>query len=168
MKMQVMGLKTFLQLVAVISVVGFCSIAQAQATTVNLKVNDSETKLIITSRGNCSSNNTNGCLKPNGKALFNFVLTEKNCSTGGKWNLSTVTLGMSEGSEGNLTAVAASDFNADQSTGVVTPDSSSKSHILIKDDNTEAYTVWYIVKATCNGVTIDTDPRVVNDGSGHT
>ena len=168
MKMKVTGLKTFLQLTAVISIVGVCSTVQAAATVVNLQVNASQTKLEITTRGNCSTNNTNGCLKASGKAQFNFVLTgDKSCSAGGNWKMANVVLGMSEGSKGNITSKAAADFNANQSSGVVTPDSSNDSHIQIKDDNTAAYEVFYTVTATCNGMpSIDSDPRIINDGTG--
>jgi hypothetical protein len=168
MKLKVTGLKTLLQVTAVVSIVGVCSTAQAQATVVNLQVNASQTKLEITTRGNCSSNNTNGCLQATGNALFNFVLTgNKACSAGGNWKLDNVTLGMSEGSKGNITAKAAADFYANQSTGVVTPDSSNDNHIQIKDDNTAVYEVFYTVTATCDGMpSIDSDPRIFNDGTG--
>lgn len=168
MKMKVTGLKTLLQVTAVISIVGVCSTVQAAATVVNLQVNASQTKLEITTRGNCSSNNTNGCLKATGNAQFNFVLTgNKSCSAGGMWKLANVVLGMSEGSKGNITAKAAADFYANQSSGVVTAHTSSDSHILIKDDNTAVYDVFYTVTATCDGMPpIDSDPRIRNDGTG--
>jgi len=164
--MKMSGLKTFLQLAVVLSVVGFHSIAQAQ--TVSLEVNDSQDKLIVTSHGNCSSNNANGCVRASGKIQINFNLKNTSCAaTGESWDLSQVILGNSENSQGNISAVAASDFDANQSSGVVTPTSQSARHISIRDDNTEAYTVWYTVTASCGSSTIDSDPRIVNDGSGH-
>jgi hypothetical protein len=70
------------------------------------------------------------------------------------------------GNPGNISEVAAADFNADMASGVVTPISQSGRHILIRDNNTAAYEIAYTVYANCNGSLIDSDPRVVNDGTG--
>jgi len=167
MKMKVTGLKTLLQVTAVISIIGVCSIAQA-AMVVNLSVNGSEDKLEITTHGNCSSNNTNGCLKVTGNELINFVLTQKQCSAGGKWSLSTVTLGTVENGAGGLDPQVAKDFDANATSGLVTPESSNDSHIQIRDDNTVPSVVYYTVTATCPGMDpINSDPRIINDGTGN-
>lgn len=157
-------LKIVLQLAVLLSVIGFHSVAQAQ--TVSLEVNSSNSKLSVTSRGNCPSNNANGCIRATGNIQINFNLKNKACDAGGSWKLSQVVLGNSQNNPGNISAVAASDFNANQSTGVVTPVSQSDRHISIRDKNTQAYTVWYTVMATCGSATINSDPRIVNDGSG--
>jgi len=165
--MQVTGLKTFLQLAAVLSVVGFHSIAQA-AIVVDLEVNASQTKLEATTRGNCSQNNTNGCVRVSGNQNINFNLGNYSCASGGSWSLSQVFLGNSKNSRGSISTVAASDFNADQSSGLVSPAGNpNTNHIQIRDNNTQAYDIWYTVTATCGSSTIELDPRIENDGSGH-
>ena len=158
---------SFLKIAGVILLAACCSIAQAQIV-VNMKVNASEDKLTITTPGSCTSGaNANGCVKAQGRQPINFNLTgSRDCSEGGNWELDYVALGMSEGSTGNLTADAASDFNADQSSGEVTPNNSNANHIQMRNNNTAAYDVWYTVYATCGDSVIDTDPRIENDGGG--
>lgn len=154
------------KLTLVLFVVGVSSVAQA-AIVVNMQVNDSETKLTVTTPGNCTQGaNHPGCVKGQGQQPINFNLGNKRCSTGGNWSLDYVALGMSEGSTGGLTADAASDFNADAASGRVTPNSKNANHIQIRNNNMTAYDVWYTVYATCGGSVIDTDPRIANDGSG--
>lgn len=157
----------FNKLVLMLVIVGFSSIAQA-AIVVQMRVNDAQDKLEITTPGNCSRGaNSNGCVKAQGRQPINFNLVgDKSCSSGSKWQLDYVALGMSDGSTGNLTADAASDFNADQSSGEVTPNSANTNSIQVRNYNTSAYDVWYTVYATCDGDVIDTDPRIENDGSG--
>jgi hypothetical protein len=159
---------TFLRITGVILLITCCSIAQAQIA-VNMNVNASEDKLTITTPGNCTNGaNSTGCVKAQGRQPINFNLTgSKRCSEGGNWALDHVALGMSEGSTGNLTDDAASDFNADQSSGEVTPNSSSANQIQIRNNNTAVYDVWYTVYASCGDSVIDTDPRIENDGGGH-
>ena len=162
--MKVTGLKTFSLLAAVLSFVGFQS--TAQANNVELEVNANQ--LVATSRGNCSQNNTNGCVRATGNIQISFTLVKSSCASGEDWSLSQVILGNSKSSRGSISAVAASDFNANQSSGVVTPvGNPSERHILIRDNNTAAYEIWYTVTATCGDTTIELDPRVVNDGTGH-
>jgi len=145
---------------------GFSSITQA-AIVVNMQVNDNETKLSVTTPGNCTRGaNQPGCVKAQGQEPVNFNLGNKQCSAGGNWSLDYVALGMSEESIGDLSADAASDFNADASSGRVTPDSQNANHIQIRNNNTASYDVWYTGYATCDDAIIDTDPRIENDGSG--
>jgi hypothetical protein len=172
MKKQMTGLKGFLQFATVLSVVGFCSIAQAQVV-VNLEVNPNQDKLIVTTRGSCANQpNTNGCVRASGRIQINLNLTgDTSCSeaAGARWELDHVALGNSDGGQpGNISSVAAGDFNANQGSGIVTPVSNSARHILIRDDNSEAYDIYYTVFANCVGgsSTIDSDPRVENDGTG--
>ncbi len=154
------------RLICVLFIAGFSSIAQA-ALVVNMQVNESETKLTVSTPGNCARGaNHTGCIKGQGRQPINFNLGNKRCSAGGNWTLDYVALGMSEGSTGGLTAEAASDFNADASSGKVTPDSQNANHIQIRNNNMSAYDVWYTVYATCDDSVIDTDPRIENDGSG--
>lgn len=161
------GLKTFLQLLAVLSIVGFHSIAQA-AIVVDLAVSANQKTLEATTHGSCSQNNTNGCVRVSGNENINFNLGNFSCASGGSWSLSQVFLGNSKNSRGNISAVAATDFNADQSSGLVSPAGNpNPNHIQIRDDNTEAYDIWYTVTATCGGSTIELDPRIENDGTGH-
>lgn len=147
--------------------IGFSSIAQAQIV-VNMQVNDSETGLSVTTPGNCSGENHPGCVKGQGRQPINFNLTgDRNCASGGTWALDYVALGMANKTVGNLTGDAADDFNADASSGRVTPNNQSASHIQVRNNNNSQYDVWYTVYATCGSSVIDTDPRIENDGSGH-
>lgn len=150
--------KSLMLVAAVLSAVGSISLAQAAAIVVNFDVNESQTKLVATSPGTCTSgNNSNGCVHASGQVQINFNLTGSTTCA-----LDHVALG----GPGNISAVAAADFNADMSSGIVTPISQSDRHILIRDNNSEAYDVAYTVYANCNGALIDSDPRVENDGSG--
>lgn len=144
---------------AVLCAIGSISLAQAAAIVVNFDVNESQTKLVATTPGNCTrGNNTNGCVHASGQVQINFNLTGNTTCT-----LDHVALG----GPGNISAVAAADFNADMSTGIVTPVSQSDKHIGVRDNNTDVYDINYTVYANCNGALIDSDPRVENDGSGH-
>ena len=166
MKKHTATLKTFLQLVMVLSVLGFCSVAQAQIA-VGLQVDTSQTKLDVTTRGSCTrAPNPNGCIHVSAAVQINFNLPNAKCSGNESWRLDQVTLGTSDkGTPGNIGPVAASDFNANEGTGVVTPVSSSANHILIRDNNSQRYDIWYSVSATCGGRTIYTDPRIENGGN---
>jgi len=166
MKIQKTGRKTLLLLAVVLSVGGFHSIAQA-AIVVDLEVNANQQQLDATTHGDCSQNNTNGCMRVSGNQNINFNLGNYPCASGGTWSLSQVILGNAKNSRGSISAVAASDFDADQSSGVVTPvGNPNPSHIGIRDNNTEAYDIWYTVTATCGSSTINLDPRIENDGTG--
>lgn len=159
------------KLTLIVLIVGFSSIAQAQAIVVNMQVNDDETALTVTTPGNCASSNHLGCIymDDRGREPINFNLTgSPGCSAGGNWKLEYVGLGMAEKTVGNLTAQAAADFNADQTTGRVIPTNSSATHIQMRNNNNSTYDVWYTVFATCTNVIapISTDPRIENDGSG--
>jgi hypothetical protein len=158
--------KGLLLFVTVLSVLGFYSTAHA-AIVVGLQVNADQTGLEATTRGTCTKEpNPNGCIHVTGAEQINFNLPNARCSANESWQLGEVTLGTSEkGGSGNIGGVAASDFDADEVTGVVTPVSNSANHILIKDDNSEPYDIWYKVSASCGGKTIYTDPRIENGGS---
>jgi hypothetical protein len=156
--MQTYQFKRLLQTAAVFSALGMISAAQAAAIVVNLDVNESQTKLVPTTQGTCIHANAPGCVRASGQVQINFNLTgNTSCS------LDYVAVG----DPGNISDVAASDFNADKETGHVTPVSQSDRHILIRDNNTQAYDIAYTVYANCGGNQIDSDPRVENDGTGH-
>jgi len=159
--------KIILKLVLVLSLVGFYSAAQAQsAIVVGLSVNGDT--LQTTSPGSCSrGQNTKGCVgvARGTKTNINFKLPNATCSENESWQLGQVTLSTSnKGQAGGIGSIAASDFNADEVSGVVTPVASSGNHILIQDNNSQAYDIWYTVSASCGGNTIYTDPRVENGG----
>lgn len=150
--------KSILRVAAVLCAVGSISLAQAGAIVVNFNVNDDQSKLVATTQGTCVENNTPGCVRASGQTQINFNLTgPTNCA------LDHVALG----DPGNISAVAAADFNADMASGVVTPISQSERHILIRDNNTDIYEINYTVYANCGNGLIDSDPRVVNDGTGN-
>jgi len=157
-----------LKLIVLLAAAGVYSAAQAQVV-INLNVNSDGSKLEITTPGACGAQpGKNGCLKANGRTPINFNLVQnKTCDAGGNWALNRVAIRMNEGgADGNLTADAALDFNANQATGIVSPTSQRDNHIAIMDYNHKAYTVWYKVYAACGGDEINSDPRVVNNGSG--
>lgn len=161
----------FSKLIMILLFIGFSSAAQAQAIVVNMQVNSEETALTVTTPGNCASSNHPGCVNMDdrGREPINFNLTgNRSCSAGGSWELEYVGLGMANKTVGNLTAQAAADFNADQTTGRVTPVNSNANHIQMRNNNNSTYSVWYTVFATCpNAIApISTDPRIENDGSG--
>jgi len=166
MKKQSGKLKVLFHLVIVLSVLGFCSAAQAQAIAVGLQVNANQDGLEVTTRGNCQKlPNPNGCIYVRGAVQISFNLPDSRCSDNESWQLEQVLLGNSEkGGSGNISATAASDFNADQASGVVTPVAASAKHILIRDENSAVYDIWYTVSASCGGETIYTDPRIENGG----
>jgi len=164
-------LKVFLQLVTALTVVGFCSLASAQIV-VHMEVSPNEDELQITTHGACSGQpNNRGCVRASGQVQISFTLKgQTGCSAGGDWELDYVALGNgNKANPGNISQVAAEDFQADQGSGVVSPISQNARHILIRDNNSEAYDIWYTVYAVCEGggSPITTDPRVENDGSGH-
>ncbi len=166
MKIQTTNLKAVLQLLLLLFAVGFYTAVQAQ-TVVNMNV--AGNKLVITTPGNCSTPPNNpGCVKANGRTPINFNLVgAKTCSGGGKAQLTRVAIRMSEGAaDGGLTAAAALDFGADQATGIVNVTGKSANHMSIRNYNSQSYTVWYRIYATCDGAEINSDPRMVNDGSG--
>ena len=165
MKLQQNRLKTFLLMAVVLSVAGFHSVAQA-AIVVNLEVNASQDQLVATTRGNCSQNNTHGCIQMSGNQVINFNMGNFTCASGDRWALSQVILGNAKNSSGNISADAVRDFNANQSSGVATPETQNANHIGVRNKNLSAYTIWYTVTATCDGATIKLDPRILNDGSG--
>jgi hypothetical protein len=144
--------------------------AQA-AVVVQLRVNDAQTGLDVITPGNCASNNHPGCINNRGQGVqpINFnLIGDRGCSAGGQWALDHVALGMQAKSVGNLKPpVVPADFSADPTTGVVTPATRNDTHIQMRNQNSAAYDVWYTVYATCSSVTIETDPRIENDGSGH-
>ena len=159
------GVSVFFKIVVVLVTAGFG--AAAQAAVVNMNVNASQTGLEVTTPGACSGSNHPGCIRASGRDPITFNLTgNRTCSAGGNWELDHVALGTVNKSVGNISAVAASDFNANASSGIVTPNNQSTNQILMRNNNTAAYTVWYTVYARCGDSVINTDPRLENDGSG--
>ena len=166
MKKQSGNLKFILQLALVISFVGFYSAVQAQAITVHLEVTDGQ--LDVTTPGSCKNGqNSKGCVgvAAGTRTNINFNLRNATCGGNERWQLGEVTLSTSnKGQPGGIGPMASSDFDADEVSGVVTPVSASGNHILIRDNNSERYDIWYTVSATCGGNTIYLDPRVENGG----
>jgi hypothetical protein len=165
--MKTIRLKAFLKLLTVLSTAGLVSMAQA-AIVVKFEVEGG--KLVPKTAGKCTKQPVRpGCLRAsNGRVQISFKMQDKTCP-GGRWQLDHVALGNSENSTGNISAVAAVDFDADQVSGRVNPVSSNPNHILIRDYNSAVYDIWYTVYARCSGnnSVIDSDPRVENDGTGH-
>lgn len=174
-----------LQLLTVLAVTGFCSLAQAQVDNiaVQLALDGEQSMLNVTTRGNCSDNNHNGCVSVHqGKqARINFTLVgNKQCNRadGGGWELGEVYLGgkNSQGKPGywgNLDGEVQADFNvADAASGQLNGESGSNDQsIVIFDANNYEYDIWYKVTAVCvdgSGSvvdTVETDPRIKNGGT---
>ena len=166
MKKQAGKLQFLLQLALLFSLLGFYSAVQAQAITVQLQVNNGQ--LDVTTPGSCKTGqNTKGCVgvAARTRTNINFNLPNETCAGNERWQLGEVTLSTSnKGQPGGIGPIASSDFDADEVSGVVTPVSASGNHILIRDNNSEPYDIWYRVSATCGGNTIYTDPRIENGG----
>jgi hypothetical protein len=148
--------KRVLFLVIVMSAFGFWSVAQAQVP-VGLKYNSATSKLEVTTRGTCTSApEEKGCVKANGVTKINFQLNGSPECT-----LQHVALNKP------FPSAAVTDFKANSGTGIITPKNQSESHIMIEDRNTSSYTVNYTVTAKCDGKVVDSDPRIINDGTGN-
>ena len=173
-----------LQLLVVLAAIGFYSVAQAQRTniTVQLELNGNQKKLEVTTRGQCSNNNHNGCIvvRQGTQARINFSFVgKKQCKLPGgvSWKVGEVFLGgkgslSKPGRWGGLDEQVQADFNvADAASGLLNKESGSNDQsIVIFDDNHNKYDIWYKVTAVCvNGDgsvidTVETDPRIKNEG----
>lgn len=173
-----------LQLSVVLAVTGFCSMAHAQVENVpvQLALDNGQTMLNVTTRGNCSDDNHNGCVAVHRgrQARINFSLVgNKQCNRvgGGTWELGEVYLGGKNspgkpGYWGGLDGEVQDDFNvADAASGRLNGESGSNNQsIVIFDSNNHEYDIWYKVTAVCvdgNGSifdTVETDPRIKNEG----
>ena len=108
-----------------------------------------------------------------GQITFRLV-NYRQCDSGAQWTLTEVELGgenspvkpATEADWGNLSNVAASDFQADPNSGVASTSPSAGGGITMNDANTAEYSIWYRVKASCDGREIAFDPRIENDGTG--
>lgn len=128
---------------------------------------------------NPKKNPRKGCVVvPKGYAadmLFRLQGNPK-CSDGNEWALTGVDLAGYKAGEDSaakpakddwgkpIAAVAAKDFDADKNTGEVNIAVLNKSTIRMHDRSSEVYTIWYRVKASCNGRHIYLDPEVKNKG----
>ena len=170
MKKKTSKLKGFTQFAILFSVLGFYSVAQA--VTINVKVNDDETKLEITTPGNCdTSPNNNGCIKANGKTPAVFNLTGgKKCSDSESWKINRVAIRKTEsGSDGSgLSTMSGLEksFSVNLTTGVLVDENGGSGNYKVQNNNKGTNTVWYRVYATCGGDEINSDPRMVNNGTG--
>ena len=182
---KILGKTTLLRVLTGLALMGMFSAAQAQTDNVNvqLTLNSSQTELDITTRGNCSDNNQNGCVEvgKNRKARSNFSFTGgRKCDQqeGARWNLDEVYLGGKNSTSkprswGNLDSEVQADFNvADASSGLLNKEGGSNDQsIIIFDQNNYAYDIWSLVTAVCvaeNGsrlAVIESDPRIKNGGA---
>ena len=151
------------------------ALAQGQSSNlVLLAVDNDQSELTYhadgSSHGRCEQSSEPGCVRVTGKGQITFrLVSNRQCGNDGFWELSGVDLGGENSSAkpdswGGLSATAAADFGADASTGSI-PTSKGNS-ILIQDYNSQAYSVWYRVAATCGDSIIYFDPRMENDGTG--
>ncbi len=166
-----------IQLLAILVVTGLYSVAEAQIV-VKLEVSSNEDRLVITTLGACARSPVNpGCVRASGRVQINFNLVGRaRCSeaSGAKWELDYVQLGGKDSPAkpavwGGNDADVENDFDAAGGTWIVNPVNNSARHILIRDNNATKYDIWYKVVANCVGgnSSIETDPRVENDGTGY-
>lgn len=179
------GKAIFLKALTGLALAGMVSVVQAQTDNVNvqLTLDSTQSALDITTRGNCSDNNQNGCVEVgrNKKARINFSLTgERRCDleNGARWNLDEVYLGGKNspdkpGTFGYLDAEVQADFDvADATSGLLNKESGSNDQsIIIFDQNNYAYDIWYLVTAVCMSsdgsrlAVVESDPRIKNGGA---
>jgi hypothetical protein len=149
--------------------------AQGQASNlVLLAVDDAQAALTYnasgSSHGRCEASSEPGCVRVTGRGQVTFrLVNNRQCGAGNTWQLSGVQLGGENsagkpGTWGGLSAAAAGDFNASQASGQISTGTGNS--ITIQDANSQAYSVWYRVEASCGGKTIYFDPRLENDGTG--
>ena len=174
------------QLLVVLVAIGFYSMAQAQLVNVNVQVqlDGDQKKLEVTTRGQCSNDNHNGCIhvRKGTQARINFSFVgnpQCNRPGGVSWEIGEVYLGgkgsMSKpGGWGGLDAQVQADFSvADAASGRLNKGAgSNKRSIVISNNNKNAYDIWYKVTAVCVndsgstvGVPAETDPRIKNGGA---
>jgi len=127
----------------------------------------------------CNQNKP-GCVEVSAGNMAEFELRIKqgrnDCAgNDGKWSIQKVLLGGEvagndpgdkPGNWGNLSEVAASDFNADAGTGEVKLTRVGNNRAKFYDTNTANYSIWYNVFAELCGTgrTIELDPSVTNRG----
>lgn len=176
---------SLIQLIAVLAAIGFYSIAQAQVENINvqMRINDTQTTLDITTTGKCGNNNHNGCIevKKGKQARINYTLVgDKNCNKaeGAKWVMGDVYLG-GKGSAGKPTRWGDLRYQVKEDFNVVSVTSgrlksepgSNKNSLVIMDKNQHAYEIWYKVTAYCidrdgNSIgKLESDPRIKNGGA---
>jgi len=177
-----------IQLLVVLTVVAFCSVAQAQRVNhnVDVKLNSGHTGLDVDTNGNCVNNNHKGCreVAKGTQARFDFSFTgPKRCNLedGRRWELSEVYLGGKNSADKPTSwggfqndADVRDDFNfADEATGLLNKEDGSNSNSIVIFDNNNSvggYDIWYKVTAVCVDSagdilkTIETDPRIKNGG----
>jgi hypothetical protein len=151
------------------------ALAQGQSSNlVLLSVNDAQSALTYhangSNHGRCQQTSEPGCIRVTGKGQVTFRLVgNPQCGGQAFWELSGVELGgensdSKPGQWGGLRAEVAADFGADAQTGSISTGKGNS--ITIQDHNSEAYSIWYRVLATCGERTIYFDPRLENDGTG--
>ena len=178
------------QLLIVLTAIGFYSMAQAQQVNHNVQVrlNDTQTAVKFKSVGKCANDNHNGCIdvKKGTQGRLKFTLIGDNTSTcnrpgGKKWEIGEAFLG----GKGSLTkpnswggfqgdSEVKADFNfVDAATGqLAKEDGSNSNSIVIFDDNNalQWYNIWYKLTVVCvdsDGNNVDelvADPRIKNGG----
>jgi hypothetical protein len=175
-----------LQIFIALLLTGLFTVAQAQTVNhnVQMQLDNIQSKLVITTRGQCGNNNHNGCIdvKAHKKARINFSFVgNKQCNRaeGAKWEIGEVHLGGKNSqnkpqSWGGLDQEVEDDFNvADASTGLLNKGAgSNEQSIIITDQNESAYDIWYKVTAICRnssgsilGEPAVSDPRITNGGN---
>lgn len=160
----------------------FASGVSAKDFHVDLRIDSSPAELVASSRGTCRNNNHPGCVQTDkyqsGDINFNLK-GDKKCdmADGADWSLTGVYLGGKDSlskpaSMGNLDAEVQADFDvADASSGLLNyQNGSNPQHIRISNQNSNSYSIWYTVVASCvdrDGNVLGTlqmDPRVKNTG----
>jgi len=158
---------------------------QGGGKKLQLEVSSDGQSLVSKTRSNCKGHpnrpdiDEDGCFRfEKGKwDIVRIELKRKVCSQGVdnfEWKLDRVHLaGVNEDQkprwEGPLDAVAVRDFSADPNTGELTKLDGAPGRTISfinRNNSIDGYTVWYRVRATCNGRDeIYFDPRFDNEGN---
>ena len=132
-----------------------------------------------TTPSNCAKKDHDGCydIPKNYYGAFELILKkgDNTCGDDDDWKFHSVVLGgesdVSNPSDkpaawGNISADAAEDFGADETTGEVTLTHSSKKKVTYRSENDHSFSIWYKVSVEkCgDGQILEYDPRVDNRG----
>ena len=147
--------------------------AMAQTIIVNLEVGikSGATALVTTSKLCPHRPLEDGCIHvAKGQSpTIRYILAGAHCQDSDghnkPWKLNGVQIAMIDEEWGTypLPAPVATDFNANAATGWVNGVPTSAT-VDISDQNSKKYTVFYRVRAICEGTKIYLDPRIDNDG----
>ena len=132
-----------------------------------------------TTPSNCRSDNHPGCYDFGGDEIGKFRLTlhrgNADCDADDDWKFHSVVLGGETDVErpgpkpttwGAISADAARDFDADETTGAINLVADGRKRVTFEDQNNHSFSIWYKVgvERCGDGEVLEYDPRVDNRG----